>query len=219
MSSALLLQYFCGDGMALKVPACRAFGKCLTFDTPLESHMDISGLIQHYGYFAVFVGTLLEGETVLLIAGFAAHRGYLVLQYVIAVAIAAAFVGNQLFFMIGRTYGNQLLTRFPSLVPQAARTTALLYRYHLPLILLLRFLYGLRISGLIAIGMTPVPWYRFLVLDLIGAAVWVGIIAGLGYVLGNTLAWLLTDLQRYEVAIMATLALLGTGWWLRNYLR
>jgi membrane protein DedA with SNARE-associated domain len=181
--------------------------------------MDISGFIQHYGYFAVFVGTLLEGEAILLIAGFAAHRGYLALQYVIAVAIVAAVLGNQLFFMIGRMYGSQLLARFPSLAPQAARATALLDRYHLPLTLLLRFLYGLRIAVLIAIGMTPVPWYRFLVLDLIGAVAWVGILTGLGYVLGNALEWLLADLRRYEAAIIAALALLGAGWWLRRHLR
>ena len=180
--------------------------------------MDISGFIQHYGYFAVFAGTLLEGEAILLIAGFAAHRGYLVLHYVIAIAIVAAVLGNQLFFMIGRMYGNQLLIRFPSLAPQAARATALLHRHHLPLTLSLRFLYGLRIAGLIAIGMTPVPWHRFLVLDLIGAVVWVGILTGLGYVLGNALAWLLADLRRYEGAIIAALALLGAGWWLRRYL-
>ena len=35
--------------------------------------MDFAALIQQYGYFAVFLGTLLEGETILLLAGLSAH--------------------------------------------------------------------------------------------------------------------------------------------------
>jgi membrane protein DedA with SNARE-associated domain len=181
--------------------------------------MHISGLIQDYGYLAVFFGTLLEGETVLLIAGFAARRGYLVLQYVIAIGVVAAFLGNQVFFVIGRMSGDRLLTRFPKLAPQAARTTELLQRYDLPLIVLLRFLIGFRIAALVAIGMTPYPWYRFALLDLIGAVVWVGFLTGLGYALGYALALVLADLKMYEGAIIAALVALGAGWWVRHHWR
>lgn len=53
--------------------------------------MDISNLITQYGYGAVAVGCLLEGEMVLLLAGFAAHRGYLSLPMLIGVAAVAGF--------------------------------------------------------------------------------------------------------------------------------
>ena len=39
--------------------------------------MTLTALIASYGYYALFVGTFLEGETVLIAAGFAAHRGIL----------------------------------------------------------------------------------------------------------------------------------------------
>lgn len=64
--------------------------------------MDLAALIGTYGYWAVALGCLLEGETVLLLAGFAAHRGYLQWPVVVAVAAAAGFAGDMAFFLLGR---------------------------------------------------------------------------------------------------------------------
>ena len=67
--------------------------------------MDLAALIQQYGYAAVFVGSVLEGETMLVLAGLAAHRGYLSLQWVMAVAVAGAFLGDLICFLTGRFLG------------------------------------------------------------------------------------------------------------------
>lgn len=60
--------------------------------------MTLSALIARYGLAAVFAGTLFEGETVLLLAGYAAHRGYLDFSAVVAVAIVGAVAGDQFWF-------------------------------------------------------------------------------------------------------------------------
>ena len=73
--------------------------------------MNIPDLIQSYGYYAVAVGTFLEGETVLLLAGAAASSSHLAMPWVIAVATVASFAGDQLFFYLGRAYGPALLQR------------------------------------------------------------------------------------------------------------
>ena len=64
----------------------------------------IQTLIQNYGYWAVFVGTFIEGETILLLGGFAAHRGYLALPWVIVAAFFGSLCGDQLFFFLGRKH-------------------------------------------------------------------------------------------------------------------
>lgn len=174
----------------------------------------LASLIQQYGYYAVFAGTFLEGETILVLAGFAAHEGYLALPTVIAVAFVASFFGDQFYFLLGRRYGDRLLSRFPRLTARAARVKQLLHRYHLPLILSIRFLYGLRIVGPMAIGMSGVSWLRFLVLNLIGAALWAALIAGAGYLFGQTLKLLMPDLKRYEGLVVAGLLAAGFFWWL-----
>jgi membrane protein DedA with SNARE-associated domain len=81
------------------------------------------------------------------------------------------------------------------------------------LILSLRFLYGLRIAGPIALGMTEVTWLRYLTLNLIGAVVWSVLIAGLGYLFGNALALFLGDIQRYEGWVFFALAMGGIIIW------
>src|SRR6187549_2731946 len=116
--------------------------------------MDLSELIESYGYWIVLGGTLLEGESVLLLAGYAAYRGLLELHWVITLAIIGSFLGDQLWFYLGRTRGEQMLAKFPSYIAPAKRAQELLARHRTPIILGLRFLYGLRIVLPFAIGMS-----------------------------------------------------------------
>jgi membrane protein DedA with SNARE-associated domain len=176
--------------------------------------MSIATLIQDYGYVAVFVGTLLEGESVLILAGVAATLGYLSLPGIIVTAMIGSFLGDQLFFYLGRRYGPELLQRFPILATRAARMQKLLQRFHLPLILGVRFLYGLRTVGPMVIGMSGVAWARFFLLNLIGASVWASTIAGAGYLFGNALELLLVDIKHYEGLLLAAIAAAGMVVWL-----
>ena len=78
----------------------------------------MSGLVQHYGLFALFVIVMLEsggvpipGETALIAAGIFASRGRLDITAVIAVAAIAAIVGDNIGYWIGCTGGRRLLDR------------------------------------------------------------------------------------------------------------
>lgn len=176
--------------------------------------IDIPSIVQAYGYPAVFVGTFLEGEAVLLAAGFAAHSGYLSLPVVAAVAVCASFLGDQAFFWVGRRHGVQLVKRFPALMPRIDRARALLQRHHLPIIVSVRFLYGFRIAGPIAIGMSGVGWRRFMVLDFIGAIAWALTVSGLGYGIGHGFEYLIEDLRRHEATILLGILAAGFAVWL-----
>jgi membrane protein DedA with SNARE-associated domain len=171
--------------------------------------MDLAALVQTYGYAAVFAGTLLEGETVLALAGLAAHRGYLALPWVIAIAALGGFLGDQAYFLVGRRNGARVLARFPKLAPGVARVNRLVARYGAPLVLLVRFMYGLRAVGPIAIGITGMHWARFAALNALGALVWATLVASLGYALGNALTLVLGDLRRIEEAVFAVVAAAG----------
>ena len=179
--------------------------------------MDLAQLVQTWGYPAVFLGTLLEGETVLLLAGLAAQAGYLELPWVIAIAWAGAVSGEQIWFLVGRRFGARLLRRFPRLRRRARRMRALLKRYHQPVILSLRFLYGLRTVGPIALGMSRVSWARFTALDFAAAVVWAVVVASLGYAFGQVLTLWLGNIKRVEhwVALALIAVSLALWWWLR----
>ena len=171
--------------------------------------MMLAGLIAQYGYLAVFAGTLLEGETILVLAGFAAHQGYLSWPLVVVTAICGGVLGDQACFFAGRRYGASLLGRFPGWRPRVEQVNRLLLRYHAGVIVAVRFLYGLRLVGPIVIGMSEVPAWRFVLFNLIGAAIWAPLVAGAGFLFGHSLQWLFADIQRYEIAALALLIVLS----------
>ncbi len=119
--------------------------------------MSLTELLHEYGYLAILVGTFAEGETILIMGGFAAHQGYLALPWVMVSAFVGSLCGDQLAFFAGRRYGAALLARFPRLRPGVDRATALVARRGTPLLLGFRFIYGIRNLVPIAAGVEPHP--------------------------------------------------------------
>ena len=181
--------------------------------------MTISEAIQNYGYAAVAIGTFLEGESVLLLASAAASRGHLSLSMVIVCAMFASFAGDQFFFFLGRRYAPWLKSRLPALQERIGRTQALIARHHAPLILAVRFLYGLRIAGPIALGMSGVHWLRFLLLNFVGALIWANMIAYLGYWAGHALSHLLGQIDADEFWGVAAVFISVSSWWMVSHRR
>lgn len=182
--------------------------------------MSIPQLLADYGYLAVFVGCLLEGETILVLAGFAAHQGHLSLPVTLAIAFVAGTLGDQIFYWIGREWGPGLLGRFPSMGERAVRVNQLLHRWDAPLIIGIRFMYGLRIVGPIAIGSSGVAPWRFAFFNVVGAAIWAPLVGGLGYLFGHALEALIGDIARLEEAGLLLIIVAGLLFTiLRGYLR
>ena len=171
--------------------------------------MDLAGLIDSYGYAAVFIGSFLEGETILALAGLAAYRGYLDLAIVIVLATIAGFLGDQFYFFLGRHNGHKVLARYPRMQLRAQRFDAMLSRWHAPVIIGIRFMYGFRIVGPILLGMGRVSSLRFVVYNFIGAAIWAPLVAGVGYLFGNVLGAVLHDMKRVEIYAFGVVLLAG----------
>lgn len=165
--------------------------------------MTLESLIQTHGYWVVFLGTLLEGETILLLSGVAVQRGYLDPVGVVVAALAGAIVGDNLFFHLGRHIGPAVLERWPHWRERVEAADAVLTRHRNVVIAGFRFLYGLRIATPIALGMSRVGRLRFALLDGAGAIVWsIGVTAA-GYGLGSAAARLFGTVHRYELAFLA----------------
>jgi membrane protein DedA with SNARE-associated domain len=171
-------------------------------------------LIETYGYFALFVGSFLEGESFLLISGFAAHRGYLDLRLVMFVAFAGSFMCDQLWFHLGRKRGAAFIERRPDWANRAARIRRWIGEHQLWVALSFRFLYGLRSITPMVFGATGFRPVRFAVLNGLGAAVWAVSIGYLGYAFGHVAEALLGDLQRYEVWLVVLLVTAGVVYWI-----
>lgn len=169
----------------------------------------ISSFVLRYGYLAVFLGTLLEGETLLLAAGFAAHQGMLDWWLVVLVGFAGGTLGDQLAYLLGRWKGVAVIDRFPTVALRATKVLDLLNRHHVAFILANRFLYGLRIAGPLVMGANGVPLGRFMLLNMIGAAIWAIAVSGMGYYFGAAMGALLQNLKNAEEIML--IAILAAG--------
>jgi membrane protein DedA with SNARE-associated domain len=175
--------------------------------------MTLESLIDTYGYAAILVGTFLEGETILVLGGFAAHRGYLALPWVILAALVGSLSGDQLFFFLGRRHSQMILTKRPSWKVPIDKAKTLLERFQTPLILVFRFLYGLRTVAPFVIGMSPVPTVQFVLLNALGALVWAIVVGTGGYLFGRALEIVIGDIKHYEIEVLGAIAAIGGSIW------
>lgn len=169
---------------------------------------DLLGLIHSYGYPALFVWTaVVEGESALVLAGFAASLGTLSLPVVIAVAVSAAVAGDQFFFWLGRKKGAAFIEARPEWHRRAERFHEFMRRYRDWAIVGSRFAYGLRVVVPTVIGTSDISWTRFTVLNAVGAALWGAGFALLGYFFGQAVEAVLGEARRFAVPALALLVL------------
>lgn len=169
-------------------------------------------LVAEYGYLAILVGTFFEGETIMLLGGFAAHQDYLSLPVVMLVGFLGTFCGDQVWFLLARTRGQRLLGRRQRLRRRVAAATRWLERYPVLFILSFRFLYGFRTVAPVVIGLSGIPAMRFMALNLVAAIVWAVAVASLGHVFGATLETTLGELKALERKLLAAGVLLALAY-------
>lgn len=179
--------------------------------------MSLEELITTYGYAAVGIGSFLEGETVVVLGGFAAHRGYLELPRVIFCAFLGSLFSDQLYYFIGRIKGKSVLEKRPKWKAKSEKVFSLLYKHQILLIFGFRFIYGLRTVTPLLIGASRVAPTRFIILNILGAAIWAVIVGTMGYLFGYTLEKFIVDVKKYELLVFAGLAGIGVIIWLLHF--
>ena len=172
--------------------------------------MAFAQFIHEYGYLAIAIGSFLEGEAVLLAGSLAAYHGHLELLLVFLLAAVASFCGDLPYFFAGRRFGPILLRRYPTMRRHRPALQKLLHRHQVLMVLSLRYLYGLRIAGLMALGTSRLPIMRFLVLDFIGALIWAGSVCAAGYGAGRIFQGLFGQMDARGQMLLLAALLFGT---------
>ena len=170
----------------------------------------LESLLAKYGYIAILLGTAFEGETIMIMGGFSAHRGYLrLLPWVVLAGFVGNFIQNLIYFILGRRYGHRMMEKHPDWKPRLQQVHSWLARYRSALIVGMRFVPGFRMLGGVAIGMSEVSSFRFAVFNLIGAVLWAVVIGILGYLCGHVLELIMGDIKHLEVPIFVGIAVVG----------
>ncbi|HJW52532.1 MAG TPA: DedA family protein [Burkholderiaceae bacterium] len=163
---------------------------------------DLPALVAQYGLFAVLLGCILEGEAVLLLASASAHLGMLDIRAVVAVAATGAFIGDNLFFLLGRHWGVHVTEHVPWLARVVPRVDRMLARWRWGAVVVLRFTYGLRTGGPMLLGAGTMPLWEFVAANALGAAIWAVVIATIGYTAGQAIEGLLGNVAHVEKLVL-----------------
>ncbi len=151
---------------------------------------EVLDLIKEYHewfYLITFVWTALEGETFVIFAALAAQKGYLNIAALFGSAWLGSFFGDQMFFFAGRFFGARITARYPGIKPKLDKALGWLEKYATFFVLSYRFMYGIRNVSGIAIGMSRLPWKKFVWLNLAAAFIWAAAFCGAGYLFGDVI--------------------------------
>jgi len=197
-------------------------------DPPLPGFLNsLAPYLSHYGYLAVAVIVLIEsfgpplpGETVIIAASIYAGAGRLNIWAVAAIALAAAVVGDNFGFFIGRKGGRALIENYGKYIgatpDRFGRAEAFFVRNGRWIIVVARFVEGLRqLNGIIA-GITGMRWRMFAASQVLGATLWVGCWTTLGYTSGSHVAAIYDAIARVGYGLIAVVILAAFVWWLRH---
>lgn len=183
----------------------------------------LAPVLNQYGYLAVGGFILVEdfgvpapGETILIAAAVYAGAGKLNILLVVLVAFVAAVLGDNVGYAIGNFWGRRLVVRWGRYVfiteARLKAAESFFERHGGKVVVVARFIEGLRqLNGIVA-GVSDMRWRHFLVYNAIGAALWVGVWSALGYLAGNHIATVYEQAKQYSlyllIAAVAVVALL-----------
>jgi len=169
----------------------------------------IHAFLVQYGLIVVYLGVIIEGESVVIAAGFLAHQGVMNPYYVFLAAFAGSLTGDQILFFVGRHFAGSRFAQRQTARPLFAKILAQIHRNRILFILGFRFVYGIRVISPIAIGIARVDPLLYAVLNATSAFIWAAIMTTIGYLFGQTLERFSGELHHEHKLIVAGLLLVG----------
>jgi membrane protein DedA with SNARE-associated domain len=186
--------------------------------TPLPSFLNsVAGPLDHYGIWAIALLLLLEsigvpvipGEFAMIAGAIYAGSGRLNVVAVGVAAVIASFVGAEIGYGIGRLAGREVVLRYGKYVfireHHLKRAEQVVSRYGGLVVIIARFIVGLReLNGIIA-GVTGMRLATFTLFNAIGAVAWVATWVSLGYLAGDHIDAIYRDVSRYSLYVLIAL--------------
>jgi membrane protein DedA with SNARE-associated domain len=179
--------------------------------------------LTEYSYWAVALLVMVEdfgipvpGETILIAAAVDAGTGRLNIVLVGIIGFAAAVIGDNIGFAIGRYGGRALVARWGKYVflteERLGKTERFFEAHGGKIIVIARFLEGLRQANGIIAGISGMPWLRFVAFNALGAALWVGCWVSIGYFGGRHITTIYDYASRYSLYALIVLAIAAVAW-------
>lgn len=166
--------------------------------------MNLESLVLRYGLAAVFLGSAIEGDFTLILAGVAAHLGYFPFPLAVAAGVVGSMLGDLAWYALGRLRGPRFRAgRFYRRVGH--RIEALARRIGPAQLIAARFVYGTKAASMVFWGLHELPLVRFLLVDGVAAVIGATVFTGLGYVVSGSATLLLGKVRRVQLWLLGAL--------------
>jgi membrane protein DedA with SNARE-associated domain len=180
-------------------------------------YVGVSGLV-----FIESFGIPAPGETAIVAGAAAAGSGHLNVFGVAAAAFVAAVLGDSIGWLIGHKGGRPLVHRFGKYVrltpPRLDRVEQFMSRQGPKIVIIARFVEGLRQFNGIVSGMTGMRFHVFLLCNAIGAALWVSVWSAAGYFAGDHIDQITGGIKQYLVVAVAVAVVAVVAYvWFRHH--
>ena len=160
-------------------------------------------LVATYGYLAVFLGSLVEGDALLLVASFLAYLGKLNLPVVMLAAFLGTWLSDVIWFFLGRYGTSKFLERWKWLHTLSKHSIKLVSKRPRIMAVSLRFMYGLRMVIPLSLGRTTMSASSFMIYNALGVLIWVGVFSALGYFFASVTETLFGRMKHLDIILPA----------------
>ena len=166
-------------------------------------------LLQRYGLWAVFFGTMIEGDLTLLLAGVLARAGAFSFGEALLVGTAGGVIGDSISYWIGARF-RERATNSRFFKRARPRIEKLMQKFGVLSVFIVKYIYGLRTTSALFWGLAHFGYIRFAWLTVASCAVWVAVLVGLGYTFASGISTLIGDLKRIQVILLVAAIIIIT---------
>lgn len=170
-------------------------------------------LLHQYGYLLIFLVTLFEGESILLIAGILAHQGFLSIEMSVLSAFLGSVIGDQLFFQLARQEGYEFVKKLKYVAAVLPRAKRLVGKHGTYIVLFARYIYGLRTALIVICGLAKMPRLKFTLINILSGLIWAVSYGFLGYFFSEAISSI-AGLGKIEIMIAAAIAISALVYWI-----
>ncbi|MCG8448436.1 MAG: DedA family protein [Pirellulales bacterium] len=179
-------------------------------------------------YLGIFLLLVLTGcgmpipeEVFIILAGVLSSQGQMAPEWAVAACLSGALVGDAVMYSIGYHFGHGLLAQHPKLgkfvgAQREEQFEQAIQRHGFKVMLLARFMVGVRGPVYLAAGVVRMPFRRFVLWDLTCASLVVGSFFGLSYLWGEEITNVLQDAEKTFTLIVLVVGLSVLLWWMRR---
>jgi membrane protein DedA with SNARE-associated domain len=162
-------------------------------------YIDFLSLIDSYGYLAVFIGSVFEGEIIVFLGGLLSYQGNFNFIFVIILAFLGAIIGDMFWFLLGRYQGIKIINRFKWVRERTEKSLLYVEKNSRNLAFTMRFLYGFKSIIPFTLGITKIQTKTFFYFNTVGAFLWTILVVAFGYLFGGIIETILGKLRNHQV--------------------